>query len=99
MAKPEDQIKQEITDYITQNGGGYRAWYTGVAADPRERVFTQHGVRENGDAWIYEQATSSKSARNLEEHFLAPGADGGAGGGDASTDHVYAYKKAAHTNP
>jgi len=99
MAKSEQEIKADITEYIRKGGGGYPAWYVGVTKDPRRRLFTEHGVHEEGDLWIFRQAYSSAAARNVEAHFLSLGADGGAGGGEQDADYVYAYKKSAHTNP
>ena len=55
---------------------------------------------EKGDWWIYRQASSSEVAREIESYFVDTlGTDGAPGGGDETTDMVYAYKKAAHTNP
>ncbi len=63
-----------------------------------ESVIHVH-IDRDGDWWIFRQAQSSTVARNVEAHFLSLGADGGAGGGEQDADHVYAYKKSAHTNP
>lgn len=90
-------IASEIDAYIKQHGGGYPAWYVGIAADPRERLFTDHKVREHGDAWIYRDAGSEAAARAVERAFLNVGCQGGGGGGDNDTHYVYAYRIAAHT--
>ncbi len=99
MAKSEEEIKSDIKQWIREHGGAYAAWYVGISKDPRHRLFDQHGVHEQNDWWIYRQAHSSTAARNVEAHFLSLGADGGPGGGEQDADHVYAYKKSAHTNP
>jgi hypothetical protein len=100
MAQSKDQIIAEIDAYIRKGGGAYRSWYVGIASDPRERLFSDHGVKEKSDYWIYREATSATVARAVEEYFLkVKGTDGGPGGGDSGTRFVYAYKKAYHTNP
>jgi hypothetical protein len=100
MPTTEEQIKTDIKAYMAKGGGSYSSWYVGVSKDPKERLFTGHGVYENGDLWIYRQAYTSNAARNVESYFINTlGTDGGAGGGDKDADWVYAYKKNAHTNP
>lgn len=96
----ETEIKQAIEGHMAKCGGTYREWYVGIAADPRDRLFNGHGVREKGDAWILRRAESAEVARRVERYFVKTlGTDGGPGGGDASTKAVYAYKKNAHTSP
>lgn len=100
MASSEHQIKTDIKDHMAKLGGKYMDWYVGITADPRTRLFEEHGVDEESDAWIFSQANSSVAARRVEEYFVDTlGTDGGRGGGDQDTDYVYAYKKQAHTNP
>ena len=95
----EQQIISEISAHIQQSSGSYRDWYVGIAKNPHDRLFEEHNVHENGDAWIYKKAESSQSARKVESYFLNLGTDGGSGGGDWQTDSVYAYKKNGHTLP
>lgn len=96
----KEEIISVIKEYIQKGGGGYRAWYVGISKDARDRLFNGHGVRENGDWWIYRTASSSTVAREIEHYFVnILGTDGGTGGGAEMADMVYAYKKAAHTNP
>lgn len=92
-------VVQEIDDYIRAHGGGYRAWYVGIAADPRDRLFNGHCVREHGDAWIFRNAGSESAARQAENYLLSLGCRGGDGGGSCQTCFVYAYKMAPHTRP
>ena len=92
------EIVKEIVTYIKDNGGKYFEWYAGIASDPRQRLFTEHSVKENSDMWIFAPAINSDTARATEQHLInALGTDGGPGGGDYSTRFVYAYKKATHT--
>ena len=98
MAKTKQQIITEIENYINNNGGGFSAWYVGIASKPRDRLFNDHNVRENGDAWIYREATSSTVAREVEDHFIdVKGTQGGGGGGDYDSRNDYAYKIKPHT--
>jgi hypothetical protein len=100
MAYTEEQIKTDIKAYMVKHGGSHGDWYVGVSKDPRGRVFNEHGVLEKGNWWIYRQAYSSSTARNIEDYFVNTlGTDGGVGGGDKDADYVYAYKKSANTNP
>ena len=99
MAYTEQQIINDFISLMTQEGSGYRYWYVGISKDAEDRLFNGHGVDQKDDWWIYRQAFSSRSARNVENHFLALGCDGGSGGGDQDADYVYAYRKTRDTNP
>jgi hypothetical protein len=100
MAQSKQEIINDIKNHIGQDGGAYRAWYVGIARDARDRLFNGHGVHQRADAWIYRQASSSDAARDVEDYLVNTlGTDGGPGGGDSSTDMVYAYKKSPRTNP
>lgn len=100
MSESKQDIITAFEEHIRKGGGGYSAWYVGISNDARYRLFNEHKVREKGDWWIYKQAASSQIAREIELFFTSiRGTDGGTGGGDETTDMVYAYKKAAHTEP
>ncbi len=93
-------IINNIKSYIDNVGGSYSEWYVGISKDARYRLFVEHSVDENSDNWIYRTAFNSEIARQVEKYFLdIIGTDGGTGGGDDSTNMVYAYKKNSHTNP
>ena len=97
MASDKATIISTIKAYVASNGGNYSQWYAGIATNPRQRLFNDHAVKEKGDAWIHEPCGSSEVARAVEKYFLAQGMQGGSGGGDDDSDHVYAYKIAGHT--
>lgn len=100
VAKEKQEIIDEITTHIQRCGGNYSAWYVGISKDAKDRLFNGHNIREKKDAWIFRTACSSQVARDIEEYFVNTlDTDGGTGGGDNTSDIVYAYKKAAHTNP
>lgn len=93
-------LVNEFVAYIKKNGGSYSQWYVGIAADPRKRLFIEHNVREQSDAWVHGDAGSCEAAREIERYFIEVlKTSGGGGGGDASTRLVYAYRKEAHTRP
>jgi len=100
MTKTKEDIISDITNYVANYGGRYSSWYVGISNDGRQRLFNGHNVSEGNDPWIYRQASSHQVARAIEQYFIdICGTDGGTGGGDTSSDIVYAYKKAAHTRP
>jgi len=91
------QVLADIQGYIARNGGNYPSWYAGIACDPRDRLFTGHSVKEQGDYWIYRTCDSNDDARSVENTLLRLGAKGGPCGGDNDTKAVYAYRIATHT--
>jgi hypothetical protein len=95
----EGQIIQEMTGYMQQVGGAYASWYVGIAEDARSRMFSEHGVDQRTDRWIWRPAESAAAARRIEQYFLNLHAKGGPGGGTDATTQVYAYLKNAHTTP
>ena len=99
MAESKQQIIAEIDAHIDDCGGSYSDWYAGVTKDPKQRVFEDHGVVKGKDPYIWRTASSSDVAREVEQHFLDLGCDGGGGGGDEDADVVYAYKKSSRTDP
>lgn len=98
MLVSANPIVIEIKAYIMKCGGGWGQWYVGIAADARDRLFSDHRVREDGDAWIRRTADTHQEARQIEDYFVNTlSTRGGTGGGNATTRSVYAYRIAAHT--
>lgn len=97
--KTAQTIYDEITDYISKQGGALHTWYAGITENPKKRLFDDHKVPEKDYWWIYRRATSSQTARDIEKALLDLGCDGGAGGGDDGAVHVYAYLKSPQTQP
>jgi len=85
-------IISDIKAHVAKCGGNYSDWYVGIAANPEQRLFNDHGVNKNSDAWIWIRAASSDDARAAEKSLLALGMTGGRGGGDDDSDCVYAYR-------
>ena len=97
MAQTNQQIINDIETHINKCGGSYFSWYVGIAANAKERLIA-HDVDK--EAYIYRTAASSQDARQIERYFTQTlSTDGGTGGGDQSTNMVYAYKKSQSTNP
>ena len=94
-----DSIISEIKNFMAKwdPSSLYSDWYVGIASSPSERLFNDHNVNEKTDGWIYRPCLTSAMARSIEDHFIELGADGGPGGGDHTTRHVYAYRKGNHT--
>lgn len=96
----KDQIIREISAHIKERGGFPRDWYTGISQDAKERLFTDHNVDKEKDAWIFITANSNKEAREIEDYFVNKiGTDGRPGGGDKESKMIYAYKKTPHIEP
>lgn len=100
MASSKQEIVSDITEHMTKEGSAYRFWYVGISQNPRDRLFDDHGVREESDWWIFRWAASSRAAREVEDYFVNQlGTDGGPGGGDVDARGVYGYRKQRHTDP
>jgi len=94
------QIVGRITGHIKKRGGTFPGWIVGITNKPRLHLFRKHRVREEGDAWIYLHAQSSKVARGVQRFLVkrlrlveAPGS------AIPEADFVYAYKKSSNTKP
>lgn len=93
MPQTKEVIIQEVDAHIQKENSGYRNWYVGIARDPRSRLFNDHNVSEHNGWWIFREAYSDTSAREVESFFLDyRGTKGGPGGGDSDTKYVYAYR-------
>ena len=93
----QEFIKQ-FTDYIENNGNQPTDWYSGIASDPKKRLFEEHNVNEQSGQWIYDNAGSESTARTVEKYLIDTyGTQGGSGGGDENTTWVYSYKITTNT--
>ncbi len=94
------QAATEMKAHMDKERSGYRNWYVGITGDLRARFFTEHGVHENNDWYIWRWLQTADDARAVESYFVDRlGADGGPGGGDTQSRCVYAYRKQRHTTP
>ena len=51
MAKTNEIIISEIKAFRGKGGGRYIDWYVGIASDPKQRLFNDHGVNEKKDKY------------------------------------------------
>jgi hypothetical protein len=100
MPKSKQEIIDDIKSHMQKRRGDYSDWYVGISKAAKDRLLNGHSVKENKDVWIYRKASSSKTAREIEDYFVNTlDTDGDTGGGDDTSNMVYAYKKAKHTKP
>ncbi len=99
MAKSSEVIVMDILGFIQLEGGHPRMWYVGVTDDAQGRLFDEHQVHYQEDAWIYRTAKSEIEAWRVEEYFLEYGLNGGKGGRRPESLIVYAYRKSINTEP
>ena len=99
--EPQDreQVLNKIAAYIKEQGGGYPAWYCGIASDWEDRLFNQHKVPKKNHWRITKQCHNNNDARIVETALHELDCDGGPGGGDEATVYVYAYLKSSITEP
>ena len=90
-------IIDKLMFFMEFEGGETPDYYVGISEDPRTRL-QQHKVDFENNVSVWYRASSEKSARAIEKHFLALGCDGGDGGG-ISPDWVYIFKKTESTDP
>jgi hypothetical protein len=97
MSNISQIIVSKIHDYASSQGYERAHWYVGIASDPEQRLFSDHNVDRDNGRWIYVEAVNNDHAREAERVLLNAGYDGGTGGGDGTTKHVYAFLKTAST--
>jgi hypothetical protein len=97
MAKSKQAIINAITKHF--KGRAYKNCYVGITSAIESRLFSEHNVSKENGHWISQTASSNNVAREIEQHFLDAGMDGGPGGGDDTSKIVYAYLKTSYTNP
>jgi hypothetical protein len=97
MKYAEQRIMNEVMVHMGQYGGSYQDWCAGVAGDAKERLFTDHGVKEAGDAWICRLCVNEDAAREIERYFVKKGCKGGTVYEEQPSRTFYAYKIQHHT--
>jgi len=98
-AQDTQTVYSEIVAHIDAQGYAYSEWYSGIAADWKERLFDDHQVPREGHAYIARQCYNDEDVRVVETALLKLGCAGDTGGGDETTVYVYAYRKGTMTNP
>lgn len=97
-AKSRSDIIGDIEDYIAKSGGGWGEWFVGCTGAPKAMLFTQHKVKQSGDAWISRLAKDELDAHDVVEYFNATRRTRGRPHERKDTDlYVYAFKVKSHT--
>lgn len=101
MIKTTQQIIEDIRTHMQKRGGEYGDWFVGVGTDAVDCLFNAHHVLRKGDRWILRRAASPAAAREVLDYFLNILSADCAVESEltATADSVYAYRKAAHTQP
>ena len=91
MIRSVEEIIEKITQQINRSGLPYSSWYVGIASEPKERLFTEHKVSEDG-TWAHVNAGSNEAAKSVQKYLVENlQTEGGSGSDDAAMTHVYAY--------
>ena len=85
------QLYDDILRYVGNEN--FANWYVGITSDIHQRLFGDHTVHKINHRWIHGQALNAEHARVTESALLRLGFDGGSGGGDFTSAHVYAFRK------
>ena len=94
----ERRIRKDIRHYISScyenfTKADFAEWYVGIADDPKERLVSEHNIRENIDLGILREASNADMARSIREYFLKiQGTQGVSDEGNENSRFVYAYK-------
>ena len=99
MAESAQQVYDEICVYMGRWDNPYPNWYSGITSDPQSRLFNDHNVSIENDAWIYRRCTSNDGARSVGDALLKLGCNGLSGSGDEISTYIYSYLKSANTKP
>lgn len=98
--KSRSAIIQDFEAHVAKNGGDFAGWYVGVTAAPKKRLFGEHGLKAEGDAWICRRAIDGLQASEVAEYFATVrDTKGGKRASGVDDDYVYAYKMKPHTRP
>lgn len=85
------QLYDDIIKYVGVDN--LSNWYVGIASDIEQRLFGDHRVHRDNHRWFHGRALNVDHARSAETALIKLGFDGGSGGGDHTTAHVYAFRK------
>lgn len=93
--KHEQEIIDNIKNYVQDRGGSYSRWCIGIAGEPHDVVLQAHAGRSL--FWMYQETGSPQIARAVVDYLVnIVGIDGGTGkrGLDDTGSVIYIYKKA-----
>lgn len=101
MVSSVQQIKFEMFGYIKEFDSDFRAWFVGIASDPKHVMQAEHGVDLERDIWLYRQAQSFAACRTVQRYFREKLEMDGkpASSGAEDMDCVYLFRKSERTRP
>ena len=91
----EQEVIDNIKNYIQERGGNYSSWCIGTAGEPHDVVLSAHAGRSL--FWMYQETGSPQIARAVVDHLVSTvGINGGTEKRvkDDTGSVVYIYKKA-----
>lgn len=97
--RKRSEIIADLETHVAKFGGTFAEWYVGITANPKQRLFTEHRLRSNGDAWIARRAVDDLQANEVQEYFKSVRKTQGGSKGGLQDVYVYAYKMKSHTKP
>jgi len=89
--KTTQEVYDALVAYMNKFTEPASSWYAGIAADPRDRLFSDHNVNETNGQWAFDTCSTDTDARAVEAAMLKLGCKGGGGGGDHTTKSCYVY--------
>ena len=96
MAFAEKVTITKIKGFIEKRGGAFKSWFVGIGKHAGMEL-KRHGVKRQGDCWIFVHADSATAAENVRSCLVETlgllTQDGPRG------DYVYAYRLGANTKP
>ncbi|HTH17249.1 MAG TPA: hypothetical protein VL974_11400 [Magnetospirillum sp.] len=96
-AKSRSEIIGDIEDFISRNGSSFGEFYVGCTGQPKTVLFTQHKVKQSGDAWMSRLAKDEYEAHEVVEYFVTTRKTKGRRKDPQGSDlYVYAFKVKSH---
>jgi hypothetical protein len=96
-AKSRSDIIGDIEDFVDRNGGNFGEFFIGCTGAPKQMLFTQHKLKDKGDAWISRLAKDELDAHDVVEYFRSSrGAKVRKKDVSGNDLYVYAFKVKSH---
>ncbi|CAA7624710.1 conserved hypothetical protein [Magnetospirillum sp. LM-5] len=97
-AKSRSDIIGDVEDFVDRNGGNFADFFVGVTGAPKQMLFSQHKLKDKGDAWISRLAKDELDAHDVVEYFRSTRGAKSRKKEVVETDlYVYAFKIKPHT--
>jgi len=97
-AKSRSDIIGDIEDFVGRNGGKFAEFYVGCTSNPKTALFTQHKLKQSGDAWMSRLARDDLDSHDVVEYFRSTRQTKARPKPRQDADlYVYAFKIKSHT--